>query len=247
MSYRAFGLRRCRTAAAGVSSGRKLCGVAITNDHALWELFWCNPKKKPLGLLHKENSSAAVSQTAYIVRTPNDLLPWSDELPDVCKNKIWNLLEPGLAPALFLLDGCGWVVTKMEHIFVLYQIQDTDTLHRKKPCLPLHIKTPICLSLMAKAWVHIVFAMKMYALRFSIKTSIAMLNLLSIFLASALDRKIRLQNRCLIVSEIWLILELLPKTMHPVNSEEVSLYCPLFSALKKPIWNDILLNHRKPC
>lgn len=29
-----------------------------------------------------------------------------------------------------------------------------------------------------------------------------MLNLLSIFLASALDRKIRLQNRCLIVSEI---------------------------------------------
>ena len=88
------------------------------------------------------------------------------------------------------------------HIFVLYQIQDTDTLHRKKPCLPLHIKTPICLSLMAKAWVHIVFAMKMYALRFSIKTSITMLNLLSIFLASALDRKIRLQNRCLIVSEI---------------------------------------------
>lgn len=39
-------------------------------------------------------------------------------------------------------------------------------------------------------------------LRFSIKTSITMLNLLSIFLASALDRKIRLQNRCLIVSEI---------------------------------------------
>ena len=77
-----------------------------------------------------------------------------------------------------------------------------NTLHRKKPCLPLHIKTPICLSLMAKAWVHIVFAMKMYALRFSIKTSITMLNLLSIFLASALDRKIRLQNRCLIVSEI---------------------------------------------
>lgn len=31
---------------------------------------------------------------------------------------------------------------------------------------------------------------------------ITMLNLLSIFLASALDRKIRLQNRCLIVSEI---------------------------------------------
>lgn len=90
----------------------------------------------------------------------------------------------------------------MEHIFVLYQIQDTDTLHRKKPCLPLHIKTPICLSLMAKTWVHIVFAMKMYALRFSIKTSFTMLNLLSIFLASALDRKIRLQNRCLIVSEI---------------------------------------------
>lgn len=93
-------------------------------------------------------------------------------------------------------------LVKVKHIFVLYQIQDTDTLHRKKPCLPLHIKTPICLSLMAKAWVHIVFAMKMYALRFSIKTSITMLNLLSIFLASALDRKIRLQNRCLIVSEI---------------------------------------------
>lgn len=50
--------------------------------------------------------------------------------------------------------------------------------------------------------IDIVFAMKMYALRFSIKTSITMLNLLSIFLASALDRKIRLQNRCLIVSEI---------------------------------------------
>ena len=41
----------------------------------------------------------------------NDLLPWSDKLPDVCKKKIWSLLEPGLAPALFLLDGCGWAVT----------------------------------------------------------------------------------------------------------------------------------------
>lgn len=28
----------------------------------------------------------------------------------------------------------------MEHIFVLYQIQDTDTLHRKKPCLPIAYK-----------------------------------------------------------------------------------------------------------
>ena len=37
----------------------------------------------------------------------NDLLPWSDKLPDVCKKKILSLLEPGLAPALFLLDGCG--------------------------------------------------------------------------------------------------------------------------------------------
>ena len=37
----------------------------------------------------------------------NDLLPWSDKLPDICKKKIYNLLEPGLAPALFLLDGCG--------------------------------------------------------------------------------------------------------------------------------------------
>ena len=41
----------------------------------------------------------------------NDLLPWSDKLPDVCKKKIWSLLEPGLAPVLFLLDGCGWAVT----------------------------------------------------------------------------------------------------------------------------------------
>lgn len=28
---------------------------------------------------------------------------------------------------------------------------------------------------------------------------------------------------------------IIAKEMHPVNSEEVSLYCPLFSALKKPI------------
>ena len=28
------------------------------------------------------------------------------------KKKIWSLLEPGLAPVLFLLDGCGWSVTK---------------------------------------------------------------------------------------------------------------------------------------
>ena len=41
----------------------------------------------------------------------NDLLPWSDKLPDVCKKIIWSLLEPGLAPVLFLLDGYGWAVT----------------------------------------------------------------------------------------------------------------------------------------
>ena len=41
----------------------------------------------------------------------NDLLPQSDKLPDICKKKIWGLLEPDLAPALFLLDGCGWAVT----------------------------------------------------------------------------------------------------------------------------------------
>lgn len=110
--------------------------------------------------------------------------------------------SPSAITANIWPEDCYVSLNVVYKIFVLYQIQDTDTLHRKKPCLPLHIKTPICLSLMAKAWVHIVFAMKMYALRFSIKTSITMLNLLSIFLASALDRKIRLQNRCLIVSEI---------------------------------------------